>query len=78
MCVGTVEGKVELWFVGQYVQTLQATSRVGVMFGEITCVCMNDKGEGLIVTSSAAELVHFDLGQAWFDIRTSQDEKKQR
>jgi hypothetical protein len=51
---------------------------MGIMYGEIASVCMNDKGEDLIVTSTSSELVHFDLGQAWFGIRANEDEKKKR
>lgn len=76
MAAGTIEGKVELWLIGQTLQRLVAESRKGLMYGEVCSVSLNEKGEDLIVTSSASELIHFELSECWFDLRGEEDEKR--
>lgn len=76
LAIGTLEGRVLLYLVGSQEPKLIAQSRSGILFGEVTCVCLNDKGEDLIVTSSAAELVHFELQDCWMNLRNEEEAKK--
>ena len=77
VAVGTVEGRVELWLVGSIEPRLIAKSRIGMLWGEVSDVCLNDKGEELIVTSSASELVYFELQNTWLALR-EQEEAQQK
>ena len=73
VAVGTVEGRVELWLVGHVEPRLIAKSRIGMLWGEVSDVCLNDKGEELIVTSSASELVYFELQNTWLALREQEE-----
>lgn len=61
VAVGTQEGKVVVYRVGQLSHQKLLSSKNGISFGAISDVDLSNAGEHMVVTNQSGEILQFDL-----------------